>query len=116
MLQDHRLRELTWLNQLLNESKVECLPVFRVDNQSAIKIIRNPVFHKRSKHIEVHFHYLREKFNNGDLIVHYISTSEQTADIFTKSLPVVKFVKFRIMLNVLDKTFSERVIRGSVRI
>ena len=54
------------------------------DNLSSIRLAENPVFHARTKHIEVHYHYIREKVLEG----------EQTTDIFTKSLNKAKFEKF----------------------
>lgn len=48
---------------------------------------RNPVFHDRSKHIVVGFHFVRDKVAQGDLIVQYVPTQLQLADIFTKGLP-----------------------------
>ena len=46
----------------------------------------NPIFYARTKHIEVHYHYVREKVLVGDIDLVYVSTQEQVADIFTKSL------------------------------
>ena len=54
------------------------------DNMSSIQLANNPVFHTRTKHIEVHYHYLQEKVLAHEIDLVYVSTHEQLADIFTK--------------------------------
>lgn len=61
----------------------------------------NPVHHARSKHIEIDYHFVREKVVKGDIIVQYIPTSEQLADIFTKGLPSAQFHYLRSNLRIL---------------
>lgn len=56
------------------------------DNQSARKLSLNPVYHKRSKHIDVRHHFVREAIQNGQINVEYIPTDEMLADILTKGL------------------------------
>ena len=56
------------------------------DNQSAGALARNPVFHSKSKHIELNVHYIRDKVLSKELEVRYIPTEEQVADILTKPL------------------------------
>ncbi|WMV34725.1 hypothetical protein MTR67_028110 [Solanum verrucosum] len=60
----------------------------------------NPVFHNRSKHIEIYYHFVREKVEQGLLTVRYVSTQDQYADIFTKALGSSLFTHFRDKLNV----------------
>ena len=81
-------RELVWLRKLLSEIERPCaLPtVLYVDNQGAIKLARNAEFHKRTKHIDVKYHFLREKQESEELSVQFISTDLQKADMFTKAL------------------------------
>ena len=62
-----------------------------VDNKSTIFLIKNPVLHDRSKHIEIRFHYIRECADQGLIKIDFIQTNEQFGDIFTKSLARVKF-------------------------
>ena len=57
------------------------------DNQSAMEVARNPVFHARTKHIEVHYHYVRERIHVGDIDLLYVPTQCNVGDIFTKALP-----------------------------
>ena len=67
------------------------LAILWCDNVFALALVSNPIFHARSKHIEVDYHFIREKLLNKDLVVKYISTSDQLADVFTKSLPSPQF-------------------------
>ena len=71
-----------------------------LDNQSAMQLARNPVHHSRTKHIDVRHHFIREKVESGEIKLEYVPTADQVADIFTKPLPVVKFVKFRSGLGI----------------
>ena len=71
-----------------------------VDNKSTISLAMNPVAHGRSKHIEIIFHFLREKMSKKQLDLRYCSTEMQLADIFTKGLKVNSFVVLRDKLGV----------------
>jgi len=68
------VKEALWLKQLLRDSGCQCdkAIVIKVDNQSAIKLIRNPEFHKRSKHIDIRYHFVREKYSSGDIEIEYV--------------------------------------------
>ena len=66
-------------------------PIVWCDNQSAIALVVNPIYHARTKHIEVDFHFIREKVINKDVEIHYISTLNQVADIFNKGLASSRF-------------------------
>ena len=85
--------------------------VIYCDNLSSIQLARNPVFHARTKHIEVHYHFIRERVIAGDIDLVYVSTEDQVADIFTKALGAEKLRRFRTMLGVYDMELS---LRGSV--
>eukprot|EP00253_Pinus_taeda_P022760 PITA_22760 len=72
------------------------------DNQSAIQFCKDPVQHHRSKHIELHMHFIRKLIHDHVLEVQYCSTDDQVADIFTKALTEAKFTKLRYMLGVQE--------------
>ena len=80
--------ELQWLKYLLNDLGIAHLaPItFHCDNQAAIHIANNPVFHERTKHIELDCHFVREKIQSQLIAPRYIPSSMQVADIFTKAL------------------------------
>jgi hypothetical protein len=60
------------------------------DNQSAIELSKNAVFHKRSKHIDISFHFTRELVDKKDIVIQYLQTNFMPADILTKSLTKCK--------------------------
>ena len=69
--------------------------IIHYDNQSSIKLLANPIFHNRSKHIEIPYHYIRDMVDRDIIKLEYISTNEQTIDFFTKPLAKVKLVYFK---------------------
>jgi hypothetical protein len=79
--------------------------VIYCDNQSCIKLSENPVFHDRSKHIDIWYHFIRDYVQRGAVELQCISTEEQVADILTKALNMGKFVFFRDKLGVVSNTF-----------
>ena len=68
------------------------------DNQSCIKLATNPVMHKRSKHIDTKFHFIREKVEDKTVELVYTPTDQLAADLLTKALPHVKVEQHRRML------------------
>jgi hypothetical protein len=91
-----------WLARLLGDFREEepKAATLMVDNQSAISLIKNPVFHERSKHIDLRFHYIRECVEKGQILVEFTSTESQLADILTKPLGRVKFQEMRGRIGV----------------
>jgi hypothetical protein len=61
------------------------------DNTSIISLVKNPIFHKRMRHLERRHHFLRDHVENGDIKMRYIDTEKQLADIFTKPLYSSRF-------------------------
>jgi Reverse transcriptase (RNA-dependent DNA polymerase) len=94
--------ELIWLQQLLHELQVPLVknPVLWCDNLGATFLASNPVFHARTKHIEIDYHFIREKVVNKQLDVRFISSKDQLADIFTKSLSSTRFTFLRNKLTL----------------
>jgi hypothetical protein len=71
------------------------------DNQSYINMIENPIFHDRSKHIEIRYHYICDMVQRGDIKLQYISMDEQVVDVMTKPISCVKFEHFRDKLGIV---------------
>jgi hypothetical protein len=89
-------QEAVYLRQFLTElsfPQIGPTPLM-IDHQSAIALAWNPEFHARTKHIEVRHHFVREKLEDDIIDLQYCPTADQTADIFTKALPLVKHIKF----------------------
>lgn len=80
-------KEAVWLKSFLGEIGMEqnSITVY-VDNQSAIKLAHNPEYHKRTKHIDIRYHFVREVCDSGKVQVSYIETKRQLADFLTKPL------------------------------
>jgi hypothetical protein len=93
-----------WLGHLIGElfNREAEVPTLLVDNKAAIQLCKNPVFHERSKHIELKYHYIREQLKKGHIAVEFIGTNDQLADIFTKSLGRVKFQELRGRIGVVE--------------
>jgi hypothetical protein len=70
------------------------------DNQGSIFIASNPVTEKRSKHIDIRYHYIREVIERGFAEVYFINGEDNPADLLTKNLGRVKFQKFRAVLGL----------------
>ncbi|XP_048226863.1 uncharacterized mitochondrial protein AtMg00810-like [Ricinus communis] len=105
-------QECIWLKRLIQEifSVLDYPVPIHYDNESAIKLTGNPVFHGRTKHIETHYHFVREKVLTQDIQLQKIRTEDQVADIFTKALGKAKFEVFRSALGVVDSKFALREV------
>jgi len=87
-------RQIAWLRNLLQDVGIvqkAPTPLF-CDNQGAIHLSKNPENHKRTKHIDVQYHYVRKSQAEGVISTQYVSTTKQSADMFTKALsrPIFK--------------------------
>jgi hypothetical protein len=89
-------REAMWLKKLLSDIfSAELEPiVIHSDNQSCINLSKNSMFHDRSKHIEMRYHYVWDMVQKKTLSIQYVSMTEYTAYILTKPFPLTKFVYF----------------------
>jgi len=70
------------------------------DNQGAIAMTNNPVGHKRTKHIDIRYHFVREQVLKGTLQIKYCSTKNMLADLFTKPLTRGQFELLRFKLGI----------------
>ncbi|KAL4379963.1 hypothetical protein GQ457_02G041430 [Hibiscus cannabinus] len=96
------VNQALWLRKLLcdlNFEQEESTKIF-VDNQAAIAISHNPVFHGKTKHFNIKLFFLREVQKEGDIVLVHCKAENQLADIFTKPLPVSKFEALRTTLGV----------------
>ena len=98
-------KEAAWLRALLNGigQQRKKPTMLYVDNQSAIRLVRKPKFHKRTKHVDIKYHYIREKVENREIEVVFTPTEHQLADMFTKALPKNHFVELYSKLGLCIK-------------
>ena len=96
-------KESVWIQRLLEElgHKQEKITLF-CDNQSALHIARNPAFHSRTKHIGVQYHFVREVVEDGCVDMQKIHTTENLADVMTKSINIDKFIWCRSSYGLED--------------
>nr|AAT85031.1 putative polyprotein [Oryza sativa Japonica Group]ABF96679.1 retrotransposon protein, putative, Ty1-copia subclass [Oryza sativa Japonica Group] len=94
--------EIMWVQTLLQELNIVSPAMAQLwcDNMGAKYLSFNPVFHARTKHIEVDYHFVRERVARKLLQVDYVSTNDQVADGFTKALPVKQLENFKYNLNL----------------
>ena len=94
--QTHAAKEALWLRSFINEIRDEKdKPVnLYCDNQGAIVLVKDNKFHARTKHIDLRFHFIREAVEDNKILITYIPTEENVADIFTKALVRPKFKGF----------------------
>jgi hypothetical protein len=85
--------QILWMIQTLANLEVKYIALIPIhcDNTSSISVSKNPVFHSKTKHIPIKYHFLRDQVTNKVVQVHYIPTTEQIADIFTKPLAKTPF-------------------------
>ncbi|BFG27863.1 hypothetical protein CerSpe_141370 [Prunus speciosa] len=104
--------ELSWLKSLFRDLQLHLVcPTIWCDNISSIALASNPVFHSRTKHLEVDYHYVREKVVRGQLLVNYICSRDQIADLFTKGL---SSLRFKFLVSKLPVASPPVSLRGDV--
>ena len=97
------IQEAVWLKAFTSELGEEvsdgALTVFE-DNQGAIALAKNPEFHKRTKHIDIRYHFVREKVEEGQVVLKYCPTQDMLADIMTKPITAAQFDTLRTKLGI----------------
>src|SRR5258708_29546620 len=103
MVMTHSRKEAVFLNHLFSNLEIPFkFPIsLLVDNQSAIALVENPIFHAHSKHIKVCHHWMHEKTGDGTIQLEYVPMVDQVMDIFTKPLNSEKFWKFHDALGLI---------------
>lgn len=98
----HTTKEVVWLRALLRAMGFPqtAATILWCDNQGAIALTEDPSVHARTKHIDVQYHYSRERVEMGEIGFKYIHTLENLADTFTKSLPETSFIKHHQSMGV----------------
>ena len=106
--------ELKWLQSLFGALGLALSkpPTLRCDNIGATYLSSNPVFHARTKHMEIDFHFVRDMVASKTLIVQFISSKDQLADLLTKPISSSRFAQLRTKLNVLSIPLG---LRGNVK-
>ena len=92
------------MNRLLLDMGFESMvsPIIYEDNQGAIALAKNPVSHKRTKHIDIRYHFIRECVNRGSVELKYCPTASMIADVLTKRLATSKFIQFRSSMGIME--------------
>ncbi|PKU61819.1 Retrovirus-related Pol polyprotein from transposon TNT 1-94 [Dendrobium catenatum] len=94
--------DVLWLRRLAAELHLPqpAPTVIHCDNTSAIATAKNPVFHSRTKHIEIDYHFIRQQISSGDIQLVHIPSKDQIADILTKPFSVSRFNELRNKLSI----------------
>ena len=87
---------MSFLNEVMDLNQTQF--VISCDNQGANALAKNPINRKRSKHIDIRYHFIRDEISEGRLSLQYIPSEENIADIFTKSISAIKLKKFKSMI------------------
>ncbi|KAL0360589.1 UNVERIFIED_CONTAM: Retrovirus-related Pol polyprotein from transposon RE1 [Sesamum radiatum] len=107
--------ELTWIFNLLQDLNITIpTPIpFLCDNRAALHIVANPVFHERTKHLEIDCHLIRDKYKNGFIAPSHVPSKAQLADVFTKSLTSTLFLPLISKLGLVN--FSQVPLEEGVK-
>jgi hypothetical protein len=113
-------KEAIWIRRFLNELNFrnDQFVLIFADNKNAIDLIINSLYHKKTKHIEMRWHWIRKMMNRKKITLSYLLINEMIADDLIKSLSVFAFSKFRIMLNLsewLIKKVNEKINKMTIK-
>jgi hypothetical protein len=94
------IQEVLWLRGLMKELRLQSNTgsIIHGDNQSAIAVSKNGVRSDRTKHVDIKYHFVTESVEQGEVVLKWVPTNEQQADIFTKALAAPVFLQFRRQL------------------
>ena len=85
------VKEAVWIQNFINDLRIPGVHIdtvlLYIDNNSSLKLTRNPEFHNRSKHINIKHYFIREKVDEGAINTQRVETRDNLADMFTKALP-----------------------------
>lgn len=93
-------KEAIWLGRLVSDLGIDAVPTLHSDSMSAIQLAKNPVFHAKTKHIEVRYHFIRGVVEDRSVDLVKISTDINPADLLTKSLTTERFAFLRRLMGV----------------
>ena len=94
---------MLWIKQQLEDYGMSQNKIsIKCDNTSAINISKNPIQHSRTKHIEIRHHFIRNHVQNENIVLEFVPTKDQLADIFTKPLNGDRFEQIRSELGLYD--------------
>lgn len=112
-------KEAVWIRNFINDLRIpgvniDTVPLY-IDNNSALKLTRNPEFHSRSKRIDVKYHFVREKVEEGIINTQRVDTTNNLADVFTKALAMPTHEDSVNQLNLLSGGDAEKPYRRLVK-
>jgi hypothetical protein len=98
--------EEIWLRKLISDLFDQILEstIIYCDNQSYIRLSEQPMFHERSKQIEIKYYFIRDKVQEGEVKLEYIPTDKQTTEILTKPLSRINFAYFLEKMGIMEIT------------
>lgn len=96
--------EISWLRYFLQDLQIlhPGPAILHCDNQAVLHIVANPVFHEKTRHIEIDCHFIQDKILDGSIFTKYVASSQEVADVFTKPLGKDAFSAMLRKLEVLD--------------
>jgi Reverse transcriptase (RNA-dependent DNA polymerase)/GAG-pre-integrase domain/Integrase core domain len=104
-------KEAIWLQRMVSDLGLKHGPIqLQCDSQSALHLAKNPVFHARTKHIDIRYHFIREAVSEQKILLLKVDTKENAADMLTKVVTTEKFSHCLGLINVLPRISSKGVI------
>ena len=101
--QSETSKEVVWTRRLLMDLNIihDGPTPLPCDNHSAIRLVKNPEFRRRSKHIDVRYHFIREQQEGQVINIDFVPSADQLADLFTKPLPNPRFHDLRTKIGII---------------